>query len=601
VPGQGAMILGKASVFLAGLFFGTFVSFLPARAEVAVRLEVERTQARIGETVGLVVRLEGSRDAQTPRISGLEGFRVDSGGTSSRVEMINGKVNASLDHRYYITPTIEGRFTVGPAQITLDGTPHRSNTVSVTVTPAPAEHEAEKGPLYVTAELNAERAYPGQELVYTLTFYRAVWAADITLALPEAQGVSLKRLGDPSEYGAVRHGTRYQAVAVTYSLVAERPGTYTLPSAVLKMKVRDNERSRSPSGRRFFHDDFFGLAPTKPATIASNPVALTVLPFPEEGRPADFAGLVGHFTLDATVEPEKVKAGESATLTVVMKGSGNVQLMPDVKLPPLEGLKTYADQPVLQVEPGPNGQAGVKTMKWALVGQQPGPIPIPSLQVSFMDPEENAYKTVRTPALTLRVEPGEQQAVARGAGTGPASAPKKSEVALLGHDILPIRTEAFALNGPGPILGMGFWPRFWVVLFPMFLFVGSLLIRRVAQRDHVQAAEARAKKALSRFRKQSAHPTQEGAPALHRALQVYLNDRMVLPGGSLTPAEAQHSLAARGVAVEDAAAVRRMLERLEALVFAGRDVEPLEGLRKELFAVLKRVDGQVRREPSIPG
>ena len=71
-----------------------------------------------------------------------------------------------------------------------------------------------------------------------------------------------------------------------------------------------------------------------------------MLPLPQEGRPADFGGLVGDFTLAATVEPLELKAGESATLTATVRGRGNAKRIPELKIPSLDGVKIYADQPV---------------------------------------------------------------------------------------------------------------------------------------------------------------------------------------------------------------------------------------------------------------
>ena len=101
--------------------------------------------------------------------------------------------------------------------------------------------------------------------------------------------------------------------------------------------------------RGIFDDPFFGQARSgRPTSLTSEALSFQVLPVPPEGRPADFGGLVGSFTLESTIEPRQLKAGESVTLTATVRGRGNVKRIPELKIPPLDGLKIYADQPVLK-------------------------------------------------------------------------------------------------------------------------------------------------------------------------------------------------------------------------------------------------------------
>ena len=131
-----------------------------------------------------------------------------------------------------------------------------------------------------------------------------------------------------------------------------------------------------------------------------------MLPLPQEGRPADFSGLVGSFTLESTVEPRQLKAGESVTLTATVRGRGNAKRIPELKIPPLDGLKIYADQPVLKDENDGEGVVVSKTMKWALVPERDGRYRIPALAMSYFDTAAGRYRTLKTAEATLSVAPG---------------------------------------------------------------------------------------------------------------------------------------------------------------------------------------------------
>ena len=53
----------------------------------------------------------------------------------------------------------------------------------------------------------------------------------------------------------------------------------------------------------------------KRVSVQSEPVELEVLPLPETGKPPQFYGLVGQYTISASAAPTKVSVGDPITLT----------------------------------------------------------------------------------------------------------------------------------------------------------------------------------------------------------------------------------------------------------------------------------------------
>ena len=106
------------------IFFIILVSLAPAiaSAEISVSLKLDRPQAGLTDSVQLVVSVAGSRDTGSdPDIQGLENFTVRSGGTSSRIEFINGRMSSGIEYTYFIQPQKVGSFTIGPASVQIDG------------------------------------------------------------------------------------------------------------------------------------------------------------------------------------------------------------------------------------------------------------------------------------------------------------------------------------------------------------------------------------------------------------------------------------------------------------------------------------------------
>ncbi|MFC1895642.1 BatD family protein [Thermodesulfobacteriota bacterium] len=563
-----------------------------AVSEVRVTLEADRTRVMAGDTINLVVRVDGTRTAGTPRIEGLEGFLVESLGTTTRFQITNGQVQSGSDHAFAITAKNTGSFTVGPASVQVDGRRFTSDTIGVHVSQTPAPGEQDRADLYVTARLMPERVYHGQECIYSITLFRRQRVRDVSLMLSQVQGVTFKRRGDPTEYSAVRQGKRYDALEVSNLCSTDKEGTYPIGPAVLKMRVVDTRASRAPFGRDFFDDDFFGFGASRSVSVASNPVELTVVPFPQEGRPQDFSGLIGRFTVRADLEPKTVQEGESATLTVTMEGQGNVHLMPELKLPPIEGVKTYADKPVMEVTTTSDGSTGSKTMKWALVPQKPGKVVVPSLGFGHLEPYPGTYSRAQTSSLILDVRPGDQAAHGHPALSDNGSHPEKKQVEVLGQDILPIHEDPSALKPPA-WCGWNSWKRLGLFFLPLVPFAASLLAQTLSRRQGERTSEAMARKALRLFQNETRGLGPEGLPDLLKAVGTFLNRRMCLAGGSLTAVEAEGKLRERGVPADTARRFGELMADLETSVFSGKRVADTRAFKQELDDILRLVDRSI--------
>jgi len=562
-----------------------------ASAKVSVSLRLDRTEAALVDSVKMVVSISGSRSSDSkPVLRGLESFSLTQGGTSSRVEIINGRVNSGIDYTYFIQPNKPGRFEIGPAQVTLEGKIFSSNTATITIVEQPQSAGVDRGPLFLSAGLSSAQAYVEDQAIYTLKLNRQVKVSDISLALPEVEHLVFKQLGKPLEYQSVYQGKTYQVLEVRYALIASREGNYSIGSTKMSMTVYE---PRQRSRRSLFDDPFLSFSTGKPITVASDPVELNVLPLPEEGRPADFSGLVGAFQIESKLEPSEVKAGESATLTVLLSGRGNVNRIPDLKVPELEQTKIYADQPILQVEHDDKGLVGSKTMKWALVPEDQGLYQIPVLTVSYFHPQYRRYVTIRTSPHALSVLPGAPERVKASAdlGSGKALAgPSKQAVKELGRDILPVHASIKDLGPEFEVRPGGL--VFWVLtLAPVLAYALTFCGMRFRKKSAGAVAATRAKKAANTIVRKCRHgQVRPSDLALH--IRDYLNDRFGLSLGSLTPGEGAEILKSNGVSLNTAEKLRAVLERLEDAVYTGKGHEACD-IGENIPKLIKQIEKEI--------
>jgi len=546
-------------------------------ADVSVSLSMDRAEAILGDTIQMEIHVSGARQCDAPPIiEGLDSFQVTPGGSSSRVEIINGRIRSGIDFTFYITPSQSGTFQIGPARVRVDGQAFQSDTASLTVAKAALQTPSAKRPLLLTATLSAKKAYVEEQILYTLKLYLRTRASNISLQLPEQDHITFQQLGRPREYQGVLDGQTWQVVEVTYALLALEEREYRIDPARMEMTVFD---SRGPSGRGLFDDPFFAdpfFRTGRPVSVSSEPLQLNVVALPAKGKPNGFSGLVGDFTIASELTPAKVRAGESATLTVQVSGRGNIHRIPDLKMPPLDSLKIYADQPVVAPANDSKGLAGTKIMKWAIVAELPGDYTIPPLTLDFFDPKAGEYRTLKSREHPLAVLPGKGKMLVVKAEANQENGGDKSEkqaIQEVGRDILPLHTSLKHLGSRSwsPDGSAFLWT---ILLLPVFGYAATYTGVRLKRRSIRTLPAQRARLALRRLIRQCRHCRDGDVTGLMTALREYINDRLGLRLATLTAQEAAAILTSRGVSDETAGRLRDLLHQAEGAIYAGKSRVP---------------------------
>ncbi len=577
----------KRLLFLAAAFLGVIVS--PARGEeIKVTLTLDRAAATVADPIRLTVSVEGTRKGDgAPVLRGMEDFSVTSAGRSSRVNIVNGEVSSGVDYSYVVRPQKPGEYRIGPAEVSFKGRSYRSDIVKLTVANVvkdAADREGGDAPVFLTASLARDRLYAGEQTLYTLRLYHHLRVSDIDLDLPQSKEVAFQQFGNPREYRGTYAGRSYDILEVRYMVQPRKAGRHALRPATMEMTVyQPHERSR-----RGFFAPFSSSG--RPFRAVGEALELSVLDPPREGRPSDFTGLVGHFELRSSLDPPVIAAGESATLTVTVRGRGNVKRIPDLELPLIEGIKVYADEPQLEVGLEESGVRGTKTMKWALVPQGEGEYEIPVPGLSFFDSEAERYRRPPPGLLTLKATPGGAAGLPATVGEdGPGGAPMTVEE--IGRDILPVHSSVKSLFAPLPGL-----PRPGVLSLilaaPPALFALLLAVAGLRRKSNGSRDAKRSRRAAAVFSRRCRGG--KGLPDdLIDALQEYLNDRFGLSLGALTPGEAEETLRARGASGSTAGRVAETVRDLQHAVYTGRGEEPFPE-REQFLRLVARIEGEVK-------
>ncbi|MBU0972307.1 MAG: BatD family protein, partial [Proteobacteria bacterium] len=444
------------TIRLLNLFFVGMVLalWLPATGHgFTATAQVDKTRVVPGEMVSLSIVVDGGK--ATVDLSPVRDFQIVSSGTSTSQSYTNGQWHHQVVYQYQLVPEKTGVLKIPPLGVSNGKESVLTEEIQILVSEeSPGADQPRQ--IYVEAHVASSDLVVGQQTVYTIKLFAAQRFARASLKAPEFESLAAQELENRKNYTQTINGIPYQVSEISYILQAEKPGRVEIGPAVIMADVIQNA-GRDPIDS-LFNDSFFSSARTKPIRVASNGVVIDVKPLPPYTGQDEFSGLVGQFSIGATIDKTTLSAGESVTLTLTIQGRGNIMDAgpPPLKLDP-KVVKVYDDTPTEEMTATALGFSGKKIFKRALVPIQAGPLSIPGFSLTYFDVTQKSYKTVKTdpivldvlgggPILTTDSGPGHDL---KGLGNGNDDrAGQKQEVVMENKDILDIKESISILSTP---------------------------------------------------------------------------------------------------------------------------------------------------------
>lgn len=569
-------------------------------AQVSAGASLSARNAQVGQALTLSIEVKGAQSVEAPLLDGLDDFEVQYIGPSTQVSVINGQVSASTQHRYALTPRRPGRFVLGPFTVEHGSQQLQTNRLELVVgeaPPAPAVQPPGEGTgeqLRLIMSVPKTEVYLREVLPLDVVLYvGAVQVSDVQYPALAADGVAIESFGQPRQFSQMIAGQRWDVVQFHTSVTAVQAGKRVLGPATQRMSVIEHQRQGG-----FFNDPFFSAFASRrrPAELRSNAIELTVLPLPEEGRPAWFSGAVGHFAIEAVASPTEVFAGDPITLRVALQGSGNLADARPPELVGAEGFKVYEPQVAA------SGAGALRMYEQVLIPHDATVSRIPAVRFSYFDPEGRQYRTVEAGPIAIRVLPPGQAGEARVVAADGQWRGRREE---LGRDIVYIKDDlGSTYRSPDP--SDLDWAFFAWQPVPLLLLAGVLFYdrrRKLLSGDARYARFMQAKRVAraSLARAEVALKAGEAATFydhLWKAVQGYVADKLGLPPGAVDLATIEHS----GLSPESAAHLRELFSACEQARFAPSAGDgDMRGLLGRAKAIIARMERECRSLPQQEG
>ena len=557
------------------------------------------------------------RDFRAPSIQGFDVLMGPSRSTQSSTQINNGNVTSTstITFTYILMAEKEGTFKIPGATIVADGNNYTSNSVEIKVLPPDqssgasssnsrnsSRNQANSGKitdkeLFMLATVSKTNVYEQEAILLTYKVYTQVNLTQLHGDMPDLKGFHTQEVDLPSQkQWSLEHynGRNYNTTVYRqYVLFPQQSGKLEIPAITFEGNVSQMVASADP------FDAFFngGSVRNIKKNIVTPKLTINVKELPA-GKPANFSGGVGEFTLSSSISTQELKTNDAVTIKLVISGTGNMKLIstPEVGFP--QDFEIYDPKVDNKFNLTRSGLAGSKVIEYLAIPRHAGNYTIPPIEFSYFDLKSQSYKTLKTDAYTLNVAKGEgnsDQVV--------ANFTSKEDLKVLGQDIRYIKTGDTRLTQKDDYFygSTSYW--LWYIV-PLALFIAFMVVYRKQAMENANVAKVRTKKAnkvaTKRMKNAGKLLAEKKSEAFYdevlKALWGYISDKLSIPVSQLSKDNIEEELQKNQVADE---LIKEFINNLNDCEFAryapGNQDEKMDKIYSSAIDVISKMENSIKR------
>lgn len=456
---------------IAAIWTGLFLTAPAIADDPLVYATIQPAQIYLGESAQFTITNLGESAPQIvmPVVSGLK-FEIVA--RTHEIQIVNGTTLPSSSIVMRVTPQIAGIFTIPgvtpksqPVVLTVSAALSGTTIPRVGAPPPPPPppilsggsipkgvHLTDDGSAYVRLSLPKRELYVGESVPVEIEVGMRSGFVSSLNGLPKLTGddFALNNLSrQPERSEKLINGEPFVLFTWRSLLAVIKPGTFAITAqAPLTIKIRTRPKSDTQLDDRFgdpFWQNLFGTTIPKDIDVVSPPQDVKVSELPAEGRPPDFHGAIGTFSIASDISPSKSDAGDPMTLRMRITGSGSFDRVDSSMLDHLDQWKTYPAKSSFNTS-DPIGFSGMKTFEQPVIAAKPGVQTLPALSFSYFDPTARKYETAHSAPLSVTILPSQADnaltAAQVAALAGPKAERKSLEALRADHSEEPSRTAS---------------------------------------------------------------------------------------------------------------------------------------------------------------
>lgn len=584
------------------LYFFSFFVILTFNLQAQVSFDAKVSKKRLGLNERLRIDFEMNENGDNFNPPPFKNFQIISGPQQAvSRSWVNGVQSFSKTYTYFLTPRSKGNFTIGQAEVTINGEIYKTSPIEIEVTNAvkkpndPNNVEGQiDGNIHLVAEVSNPNPYlnEGITIIYKLYFRNPISVSDVSELETPSYGDFWSHL---IKIGRAEINMRGTFKGESYNEVVWRKAVlYPQKSGNLILEPLTLDLTLSlPSNRR----DLFGrrILTQSQKTITTGEKVIKVKDLPKKNKPENFSGAVGKFDFDLILSKNALKASESFQAKIKVRGKGNLNLfnLPSINVP--NTLEVYEPEHNEKVKVTLTGIQGSVEDSYTIVPEFQGKYPIPSIEFTYFDPKLEAYKTLFSQELIVDVYDGPTSGL-----PSVNNSLSKSKNSIVPNDssfrFIKLDTKLQQKNQKI------FWRSylFWALLFiPIVLIIASILIKKYIlnqTEDLTTRKQKRAQQLAKKYLSSAKKVIQDQAKfyeALERALHNYLKAKLKIETTELSKSKIQKLLNDKGIDKQISSEYVEVIENCERARYApGSSINTKEDLEKS-GELISKIDRQI--------
>ncbi len=551
----------------------------PGEPRVQATLSSDHTT--VSQAVRLEVEVRNARLAEPPSIS-VEGLSVKFTSQATRMQTSNGEISFTVSFTYLVTPQREGTFSIPPVKLNLNGREIQTSPLTLAVVKEETTKPTEPNKSYFgELVVPKDSAYVGEPVPVELRYYfdRRIWYQPYPqgqLPIIDGDGFVTTKYPDPAEKEVQVNGRWYRVLIYKTAITGVRAGQLDLHSATQEFLLHVPVLRNAPPG---FDNDFdqspfgngFNGYERKDVSIGTNGATLEIKALPTDGRPANFSGAIGRFTMTESIQPAHVNVGDPLDMQIQISGNGNFDRVQAPTLAATSVWHVYLVSSEIEAQDD-IGLNAVKTFRYPLVANAPVR-ETPAASFSYFDPEQEKYVTLNLDpkAISVDGQPISQPTSQPNLNASPEQAnPSPSPSSAM--------TDFVAKSGTSasfePLRGNSI---FWLIQLLPAGIVAGLGIGYWGKLWSQRRAPLRVLLADRRFQRRKLDSPQ-AEEALSAAVRLIQLDRLVRAKGALRHIAVEDALQEKQVPEDLRTALARVIEKRANWVYAhqAQALSPIE-------------------------
>ena len=563
------------------VFLLTFIINLSIGLGFSATASVDKNRCTIDDIISFKIEFENADSFSNIDISSLiKDFTVISGPSQqTSMQWINGKVTNSRIMSWSLSPKREGRLVIPRLNVQISG--KKSATKEIVVFVSQSQKKETDLDVFISAEINKESVYIGEQITLTYSIYRRVECSIEPFEIPKFPGFWSEELFRPNQIkfkNIAINGVQYQK-GILYKVALFPISGKELEIEPLSLKIQ-KQKKKKRRGRDPFFDPFFDsfFTETETKILRSKKREIFIKDYPKS-RPIGFTGAVGDFKISTATDTDSINVNEAITFRVIVEGTGNMGLFTIPKMSFADDIDQFPPKENFEKNVFRDELSGKMIWEYILVPRVSGKLSIPPISFTFFNPKIEKWQKLSSKPTSVFVKNTNDNYLTSNGLT-------KREIEVLGKDI------KYIYNGNPVLKHTNSTPYSYIFLIYflsiLIFFLPNILSYIVGYNlDSMPARLSKnaLKKALNKLKTSDTRSDNFDNKIIYQ----YLKDKFQLHSSNLDAISTKDQLRGR-INDQDLDELIELLKLSESFIYGKKETIDIHSLNQKTASILERID-----------